>query len=492
MNYPLLLAVLAYEVVVIVGLGLWIQRQQAERQARDQFALAGRSLPTPVVAITLALTVLGTAHILGVFEMAWILGAAAVWFSLAHVVLLVLVCLGTGLWVRRLGLTTVPELLDRAYGTETRLLVSCVMAGVLFGILTVEAQGIGIIFESLTRWGIRTGAVVGGAIGILYVILAGMKEIGWVNLVNAVIMYAGLVLATIFVALRLPGDGFDTVGDFYLQAGEPHMLSIFGNTQIFTTFVLGTLVAVVFSQGINQMLLQPAMAAESEATIRRSLWIAAPVNGMFGVFAVALGLAAKSIPEFNALGPKVATTAMLVQLLPGWLAALLLASFLAAILSTFAMVALAIATLFTNDIVRPLYLPQASEARITTIIRAVIIAVGVVAISVAALLPPILAAMNWLFSWLVPVFWVVIAGLFWRHSQPVAITTLLAAWAANSAWSFTGLPAQLGVADLPNAYVTFGVTLVVLAVGSLLGRGRPGYLRQRLAAAQSPAAGAAA
>ena len=85
-----------------------------------------------------------------------------------------------------------------------------------------------------------------------------------------------------------------------------------------------------------------------------------------------------------------------------------------------------------------------------------------------------------------------IAGLFWRHSQPLAITTLLAAWAANSAWSFTGLPAQLGVADLPNAYVTLGVTLVVLAVGSLLGPGRPGYLRQPPAAVQSPAAGAAA
>lgn len=487
MSYPLLLAVLAYELIVIVGLGLWLQRQQAQRHQRDEFALAGRSLPMPVVAITLALTVLGTAHILGVFEMAWILGAAAVWFGLAHVVLLVVVCLGTGLWVRRLGLTTVPELLDRAYGEETKLLVSCVMAGVLFGILTVEAQGIGIIFESLTRWGIRTGAIIGGIIGILYVILAGMKEIGWVNLVNAVIMYAGLVLATVFVALRLPGDGFDSVGDFYLQAGEPHMLSIFGNTQIFLTFVLGTLVAVVFSQGINQMLLQPAMAAETEAAIRRSLWIAAPVNGMFGVFAVALGLAAKSMPEFSALGPKVATTAMLVQLLPGWLAALLLASFLAAILSTFAMVALAIATLFANDIVRPLYLPRASEARITAIIRVVIIVVGGVAISVAALLPPILAAMNWLFSWLVPVFWVVIAGLFWRHSQAVAVTTLLAAWAANSAWSFTGLPALLGAQDLPNAYVTLAVTLLVLAAGSIVAPGRPGYLRQQTARATTGA-----
>jgi len=301
MNYTLLGAVLAYEVVVIVGLGLWLQRRR-DATAKDEFALAHRSLPMPVVAVTLALTVLGTAHILGVFEMAWILGAAAVWFSLAHVILLVVVCLGTGVWLRRIGVATVPQLLQMSYGVETRLLVSCVMAGVLFGILTIEAQGIGIIFASLTDWDIPTGAVVGGLLGILYVILAGINEIGIVNLVNAVVMYVGLILAVIVVALNLPGRNFDSVETFYQSADQAHMLSIFGNAEIMMTFVLGTLVAVIFSQGINQMLLQPAMAAKSEKTIMRALWIAAPVNGLFGVFAVVLGLTAKSIPEFQALG----------------------------------------------------------------------------------------------------------------------------------------------------------------------------------------------
>ena len=90
----MLIAVIAYELVVIVGIGLWMQRSH-DKNARDEFSHANRSLPVPVVAVTLALTVLGTAHILGVFEMAWILGASAVWFSLAHVILLVVVCLGT-------------------------------------------------------------------------------------------------------------------------------------------------------------------------------------------------------------------------------------------------------------------------------------------------------------------------------------------------------------------------------------------------------------
>lgn len=473
----MLIAVLLYEVVVIVGLGLWLQRRQARADRKDEFTLAGRSLPIPVVATTLALTVLGTAHILGVFEMAWILGAAAVWFSLAHVILLVVVCLGTGLWVRRLGVTTVPELLDRTYGLETRLCVSCVMAGAMFGILTVEAQGIGIIFASLTTWDIASGAIVGGIMGILYVILSGMKEIGWVNVVNAIVMYCGLILATVFVAFRLPGDGFNAVGDFYRHADQEFMVSIFGNADIFLTFVLGTVVAVVFSQGTNQMLMQVAMAARDERTIRRSLWIAAPVNGMFGVFAVSLGLAAKSVPEFQALGQKVAATSMLVSYLPPWLAALLLASFLAAILSTFAILALAIATIFANDIFKSLFRPDATEEAETRVVRLVIVIVAGIAIGVAALLPPILAAMNWLFSWLVPVFWLVVFGLFWKRHQGVAIATLLVSWLANCLWSFTPLPNAMGMPATPNAYVTLVTTLVVLIAGNLMVAGRPGLLR---------------
>ena len=194
MNAGILIAVLIYEVVIILGVGMWLAKKEASHPRREgDFALAGRHLPVPVIAITLALTVLGTAHILGIFELAWFLGAAAVWFSLAHVILLVLVCLSTGLWVRRLGLTTVPEILDLLYGRGTRLVVSCTMAGVVFGILTIETQGIGIVIASMTGWSIRNGAIVGAFLGIFYVILAGMKEIGWLNLVNAIVMYLGLI-----------------------------------------------------------------------------------------------------------------------------------------------------------------------------------------------------------------------------------------------------------------------------------------------------------
>ena len=482
MKSGMLIAVLLYELIVIGGIGLWLAKQRTDRKHEEgDFALGGRGLPVSVTAITLALTVLGTAHILGVFEMSWFLGASAVWFSIAHVILLVVVCLTTGIWFRKMGLTTVPQVLRGFFGPGTELAVSAVMAGVLFGILTLEAQGLGIIMASMTGWTIREGAFVGGTMGVLYVVLAGMKEVGWINLVNGVVLYVGLILSVIFLALRLPGGNFETVATFY--ESEPHLLSIYGNADIMINFAIATTVAVVFSQGINQMLLQPAMSAKDEQTIRKALWIAAPVNGMFGVFAVVIGLSAKAIPEFNALGPKVAATAMLVEYLPTWLATLLLASFLAAILSTFAMVALAPATIFSVNIYKNLYNPAADEDQVTRVTRGAIVFLAVIAMAIAAYLPPILAAINWLFAWLAPVFWVVVFGFVWKRSANAAMVTLVSAWVVNSAWSFTSLHTALGLApDFPNAYVTLAVTLVVGILCNATMSGRVGYFEEQRSA----------
>jgi SSS family solute:Na+ symporter len=476
----ILVSVLIYLFVLVVGVGWFLARHEKRSKhvaTEGEFALGGRSLSTPVVAVTLAFSVLGTAHILGVFELSWTLGASAVWFSLAHVILLVVVCLSTGLWVRRLGVSTVPQILELLYGEKTRLLVCCVMAGVVAGLLTVETQGLGILMATMTGWSIREGAIAGGVIGILYVIFAGMKEVGYLNVINAVVKYGGLILATIFLAMRLPGGNYDSVKHFYLDQGHAEMLSIYGTPQIMATFALGTVVAVLFSQGISQMLLQPAMGAKNENTIRKALWIAAPVNGMFGVFAVVIGLTARSLPQYQVLGPKVAATTMLIDLLPTWLAALLLASFLTAVLSTFAMACLAPATLFSVDIYKRLYRPDASEAQVKAITRIAIIVLGVVAILVASSLPPILASVNWLFSWLVPVFWVVVFGLFWKRSATVAVTTMVTAWVINCAWSFTDLPTWVGAAGIPNAYITLGVTLIIGVVGNLFANGEQAYFR---------------
>ncbi len=234
------------------------------------------------------------------------------------------------------------------------------------------------------------------------------------------------------------------------------------------------MVAVLFSQSVNQMLLQTAMSAKDEKTIKKALWIAAPVNGLFGVFAVVIGLTAMTIPEFAELGPKQAATQMLVEYLPNWLGALLLASFLAAILSTFAMTALSPATIFSIDIYKALYRPEATEQQVTKVTRITIVLLASTAITVASFLPPILAAMTWLFAWLIPVFFIILYAMFWQRSHQAAVLTLLVVWLLNFVWSFTDLASQLGILS-NNAIMAALVSLFVGVVSNLIFSGGPAY-----------------
>lgn len=479
MRIGVLAIVLIYEILVIFGVGFFISKKR-NKEEEGGFALGGRNMGIWVLASTIALTVLGTAHILGVFEMSYGMGAVAYWFSLAHVALIIVACFGTGLWVRRMGVTTVPEALKGMYGAKNSLAISCVMAGCIWGILTLETQGVGIVIATMTGWGIVQGAIVGGILGIFYVVLAGMEEVGIVNVINAAVMYIGLIVATIFIALALPGGNFDSVQAFYDADPANHfMTSIFGTPDLFITFAIAQIIAVVFCQGISQMLLQAYMSAKDEKTIRRSVWLAAPLNGLFGVFAVTIGLTARSIPEYAELGPKMAATTMIVDLIPGWVAALLLAALLAAILSTFAMTSLTPATIFAIDIYKGLFKKDASEAEVTKVIRIMVVVLGAVAIGVAAYLPPILAAINWLFAWMVPVFWLFVTGLFWKRNHGVATATLAITWIVNMIWTFSSLPAAIGglVGSLPNGYITLATSLVVIIIGNLTTKGEPGYFK---------------
>jgi len=482
MNFTLLISVIIYEVILIGGVALWLaSRKKTSSSNGASFELGGRDLPISVIIPSFALTVLGTAHILGIFEMSWFMGAASMWFGLANAMVIAIVCVSTGLWVRRMGVTTVPEMLERLYGPAVRVIVGCVMAGSIFGILTLETQGLGIILASMTGWSIQNGAILGGLLGVLYVIFAGMKEVAWINLFNAILMYISLILATYYIATGLPNGDFSSVTEFYLSQEQGNLLSIFGQTEIMLTFALGTVIAVVFSVPSSQLILQVAMSAKNEKTVRNSLWLAVPLNGLFGVFIIIIGLTAKSLPEFQALGPKLAAPSMLISLLPSWLAVMLIASFLAAVLSTFAMTCLGPATIFSNDIYKPLYNPKATDAQVTKVSRIAIIVLASVSVAVAASLPPILAAIPWLLSWMIPITWLMVAGLLWRTSKSSALITILSGWLVNMLWSFTELPSWINLAGVPNAYIVLAVTVVVGFFSTILSASNPGYFRQQSA-----------
>ena len=173
MNWGILAFVIIYEVLTVVGVGLVIARKNKHSVEEGNFALAGKGLPTAQVGVTLALTMLGSAHIWGTCENAYSMGSIATWFGIACTVMMIVITQITGPWVRKIGTDTMPDLFGKLYGKKMRILCACVMGPLVFGCLCLETQCIAVTFVACTGWSYTVGAIVGGAFGILYVLLAG-------------------------------------------------------------------------------------------------------------------------------------------------------------------------------------------------------------------------------------------------------------------------------------------------------------------------------
>ena len=442
--------VILYNVIVIGGIGLYLRHQEKLSGGVIDMANGGRDANLAMFSITLAITYLGSAHVYGLMEMSFAIGAVALWFCFGHTILMCVICLGTGRWVRRLGCSTIPELIGTMYGKQLRTITACVGAMVVFGLVTLETQALGIGITAISGWSLGWSAVVGAVIGTAYVMMGGIKQTMWVNLVNAVVMYGSIIIAGIYLTFVLP-NGWDGVSDFYVQHDQAFKLSVFATPDLLASFALASIFSVVFSQSVNQQGMAAAMSAKDEKTIRRSLWIAAPINGLFGVFPVLCGLAAATIPEFAELGPKLAGATMVVKLLPTWLVILLQAGFLGALLSTFAMSALAPATIFAKDIVGANVKGGLTPVAEKKLIQKVILIIGVIGAALTFFnQPSVILAITWLFAWLVPLFFIIVAGLFWKRSAPAAFTVVVWSWVVNCAWSIK--PLKDAIVDIVPAF----------------------------------------
>lgn len=454
-----LVSIVVYLVALVVACSVIIKIMEKKRaKHKDEFALGGRSLTMPVVGITIALTNLGAVHVFGLMEMGFMMGFMAIWFVMGIVCMLVIICTFTGWLVRKYDCASMSEFIAYVFGQKMRVIVTCATAGVIWGFMTLEAQGLGIVFEAFTGYGITTGIFIGATISVLYVLLGGMKEISYANVVNSVVMYIGVILGVVIMGFVFPGGGWGSVNDFFINNDQGFMLSIMGNTEFVLTFGLPLALVVIFSQGMNQSSIIVCASAKNASTVKKAVFIAVLVNCCFGPFTLAIGMAAKSMPEFAALGPKLGATKMLIEMLPTWALVILVASFISAIVSTYAISALTLAASFTKDIYVPCFKPKASEKEQVRLIRIMIV---------------LLAALGWISSFLAPVFCLFIYGLLWKRSKKAAVITIIVAWIINILWSFTSLPEITGIGGNISPFITIGTGFIL---GAILTAVMPGKL----------------
>ncbi len=460
MHLTVVVCVILYELIVIIGVSAILNKRQKRALSGADMVSSSGNMSVLAVAATMALTSLGGGHILGMPGQASFTGVGTYWYILSSGIMMVIVCCYVGPWYHRLGVTTVAELFEKLFDTKVAILLAGMTAGCTWGVITLEMQGVGTVLWAMTGWPIIACCLVGGVIAILYVVFAGMKEVAWVNVINAIFMYVGIIIAAIYIGVSLDG-GWASVNDYYTSSGNDWMLSLWANSDTWRNYIIGTVLGQLFFVPMNQAGCQCSISAKNVRTLKRSVYLAVPLNCIFGIFMIAFGMAANTLPQYAAFaGTPLATFSMLVDLLPTWVLIWLLAGFAAAILSTIAVCVLGISTVFTDAIVKTYYKPDMTDKQYMKYLRIAIIVFAGLACMVSTLLPSVNTSMVWLFAWLLPAFWMFVFGMHWKRSAKAAYITIIVSAVANCVWTFGDFGTKLNLAN-NNALVMLFFTMIV-------------------------------
>ncbi len=486
MNIVVLIIVLIYEFVSILGIGMFINRRNRKKGGQEEggFAFAGSGLPASLVGITLALTLLGSAHNWGTCANVADMGVIAVWFGIACAIMMVVITNVTGPWIRRTGAKTVGEFLGHIFGKKSGILVSAINAALMIAMTCLEVETIAITLSMLTGLNYFVCAVIGGILAMLYVVLAGMKEIAWLNLINAILMYVSLIAVFICLCKNLP-DGWNGVqSTIESNPDTSWMTSIFGNSAMIIGFAIPSALGASLFHGVSQAGFQPVATAKSNKDVKKSLWFAGTINGCFCILPALIGIAAFSIISYREAGAMMMSPMMIIELCPKPVVALLAMGFLGVDLSSFAVMALAPATIISHDMYT-LYKPDASEETKTKMSRVLIFVVGVVSILICNLQPQPTQMVNWCFSFGIPIFVMAIIGIWWKRSEKATIITFIITWIVVCIWSTFGVQDALGLANFHVNYISLIFSLVFGIILTAVLPGRKGlFVSQKQKAAR--------
>jgi SSS family solute:Na+ symporter len=230
--------------------------------------------------------------------------------------------------------------------------------------------------------------------------------------------------------------------------------------------MLGWFFSIIPIWFISIAALQRIIAARDEKTARRAfLLTGVPIEWpLFAVGSTLVGLFARIlVPELA--DAELATPTMILTLLPAGITGIVIAAYIAAVMSSADSCLIGPVAIFTNDIYRKILKPAASDAELVRVARVLTIVLGLLAICIAYLTPNVLDLILYAYTFgAAGLFFPMLGLLFWRRTTASgAFWSMLLGGSSAVVWTLAGEP--LGFS---SSYAGWIVALPVLVIVSLL------------------------
>ncbi|MEJ2108438.1 MAG: sodium:solute symporter family protein [Acidobacteriota bacterium] len=483
MSTALVIAIV-YFFVLSVGISLFLRKKV---KSGSDFVTGGGHLAWPLVTAAFVLAPLGSGHTLNLWELSSQMGASVLWWGMISGGIFVpLFMLWFGPWFRRLNVKTFPEGMGKIFGEKICWLISAVFPAQLIGICIAEVTATATAFWALGGGQLPLSPhciLLAVFFTILYIIAAGLMQVAWMNLFNAIMLILGSFIAVFYTGSWLSErGGWGAIESSYADAGTIWKTSILNfSPDVIYGIMFPCLILLVFMCSASQAQCQPMLLARSESDIRRGVFWASFINSMVTYPWVILALVGMTIPAIINLGEDAATLSvpqLALMALPPWMVGILMIALLSATLSTTSILILASSHVIVNDILRGVVNPKMSDKTFLILTRILILVCAALVVIPALKTAVVFPIFMWTFSFAIPVFGVYLIGMLWKVNRVAAWTTILAGYLANFLWTFSS-PAWLPEYLSNNVvYPTTIATVLFGVVMNLILPGDPPYMRK--------------
>jgi SSS family solute:Na+ symporter len=414
--------VVAY-LIGIMLLGLYFRKFVHSSQ---DFFLAGKALPFWAIDMSIVVSDIGAMDFVGVSGQAYRYGIAVGnfdWLGSVPAMLLAAFIFVPYFW--KAGIYTIPEYLGRRYNDGVRTTASLTWIAFFAFDLGIMFWATAVLLNTLLGWPIWLSIILTALVVGLYTFFGGLAAVVMTDVVQMIIMFVGGA-TVVFLGLHHVG-GWDGLVEKVTAMGpdyENHfelILPADTDTPFPWTGILFGLTFVMANAYMigNQKIVQRCLAAKNEWHAKASMIWGAFLKMFIPVLVLIPGLIAIVVRSDLEDGDQ-AMPMLIRMLLPPGLRGLLLAAFLAGLMSSIDSMLNSTATLWTKDIYEKFIRKGASDRHYLIVGRCatvVLLLLGVITSPVSSYFEGIYVAVQTFLSLFQgPVFSILLLGIFWRRT----------------------------------------------------------------------------
>ncbi len=378
-------AVLVAYLAILFALAIWSRR---ETKSLSGFFLAGKKLPFWVVAFSTNATGESGWLLLGLTGMGFAVGAQAYWVVIGEVIGIALSWMLISTRLKRLSdetdSITLPDVISARFNDDKHILRSIAVVIILTMVcayVTAQMVASGKAISSFIGMDYTTAVVVGAVIIIAYTFVGGYKAVAYTDVVQGVLMLAGLIVVPA-VAISTAG-GWQSVMD-NLAAQDPGLLSMWDITGsgIPGWIALASFLAIGLPfLGVPQLMVR-FMSAKDEDELKKARIMSVVVILLFDAGAVTAGMAGRALfpglEDAETIFPVLST-----ELFPPVITGVMMVIVLSAIMSTVDSLLLLASSAVVRDTMQKILGSAKSDRTLAGYGKIVTILIGVIGIAFA-------------------------------------------------------------------------------------------------------------